>query len=152
MIWDKHEPPVLAGFDADGNAYDVGQRNPFRHREMEAIGAVFDHFAYSTAEQAQFKESYYGYKGAVEQWRALQTYDRGSGHLRDYFAWVSDDTMFDTADRLGWAPVAYFDHNASRWLFRTAGQQAELKAERRAQRRPRIVVDGIFFQLGSSGI
>lgn len=152
MIWDKHEPPVLAGVDADGNAYDVGQRNPFRHREMEAIGAVFDHFAYSTAEQAQFKESYYGYKGAVDQWRALQTYDRGSGHLRDYFAWVSDDTMFDTADRLGWAPVAYFDHNASRWLFRTAGQQAELKAERRAQRRPKIVVDGIFFQLGSSGI
>lgn len=152
MKWDKHEPPVLAGYDADGEAYDVGQKAPFMHREMEMCGAVFDHFAYTTPEQARFKESYYGYAKAVEQWQALQRVESGSGHLRDYFAWVSDETMFDDVHRLGWAPLAYIDHDTGKWRFRTSGEVAALKANRQSRPRPRIVVDGVFYQLSSSGI
>lgn len=152
MKWDKHEPPVLAGYRADGEAYDVGQQAPFMHREMEMCGAVFDHFAYTTPEQARFKESYYGYAKAVEQWQALQRVESGSGHLRDYFAWVSDETMFDDVHRLGWAPLAYIDHDTGKWRFRTSGEVAALKANRQSRPRPRIVVDGVFYQLSSSGI
>ncbi|WP_068076504.1 glycosyltransferase family 4 protein [Novosphingobium lentum] len=150
MIWDKHEPPVLAGFDGRGESYDVGKRAPFTHREMEACGAVFDHFAYSTPEQAQFKESYYGYADAVTQWRALQAHDTGSGHLRDFFAWVTDDTMFDTVDRLGWTPLAHVENGT--WAFRGPDELQALRDARSARRKPRILIDGVFFQLGSSGI
>lgn len=152
MKWDKHEPPVLAGFDADGNSYDVGLKCPFTHREMELCGAVFDHFAYTTPEQARFKEAYYGYAKAVEQWQALQQVTSGSGHLRDYFAWVTDETMFDDVARLGWAPLAHIDPESGEWRFRSASELATLKAQRRQRGKPRIVVDGVFFQLSSSGI
>ncbi|NBW74170.1 MAG: glycosyltransferase [Sphingomonadaceae bacterium] len=152
MKWDKHEPPVLAGFDADGNSYDVGQQSPFMHREMELCGAVFDHFAYTTPEQARFKEAYYGYANAVEQWQALQQVSSGSGHLRDYFAWVSDETMFDDVSRLGWAPVAYIDPQSGKWRFRSAAELEALKAQLGQRQKPRIVVDGVFYQLSSSGI
>lgn len=152
MKWDKHEPPVLAGYGPGGEAYDVGQQAPFTHREMEMCGAVFDHFAYTTAEQARFKEAYYGYTNAVEQWQALQQVTSGSGHLRDYFAWVSDETMFDDVQRLEWAPLAYVDPASGEWRFRSGAEVAALKAERRTRKRPRIVVDGVFYQLSSSGI
>lgn len=152
MKWDKHEPPVLAGYRPDGTVYDIGQLAPFKHREMELCGAVFDHFAYTTREQARFKEAYYGYTNAVEQWQALQHVASGSGHLRDYFAWVSDETMFDDVTRLEWAPLAYVDPASGEWRFRSGAQVAALKAERRVRKRPRIVVDGVFYQLSSSGI
>jgi glycosyltransferase involved in cell wall biosynthesis len=152
MKWDKHEPPVLAGIDADGNSYDVGQQSPFMHREMELCGAVFDHFAYTTAEQARFKEAYYGYANAVEQWQALQQVTSGSGHLRDYFAWVTDETMFDDVARLGWAPLAHINSESGQWQFRTASELSDLKAQRRRRKKPRILVDGVFYQLSSSGI
>jgi glycosyltransferase involved in cell wall biosynthesis len=152
MKWDKHEPPVLAGYRPDGESYDVGQQAPFMHREMEQRGAVFDHFAYTTSEQARFKEAYYGYTNAVEQWQSLQDVATGSGHLRDYFAWVTDETMFDDVRRLGWTPLAYIDPETSQWRFRTGAEVKRLKACAEPRKTPRIVVDGVFYQLSNSGI
>jgi glycosyltransferase involved in cell wall biosynthesis len=152
MKWDKHEPPVLAGCDTEGNSYDVGQKAPFLHREMEMCGAVFDHFAYTTPEQARFKESYYGYTDAVKQWQSLQDKTSGSGHLRDYFAWVSDETMFDDVQRLGWSPLAHIDSQSGEWQFRSASELQDIRLLRRHRPSPRIVVDGVFYQLSSSGI
>lgn len=152
MIWDKHEPPTLRSYDANRVAFDVGWKNPFTQREMEACGAVFDHFAYATVSQAQFKESYYGYKNAVTQWNALQEKGQGSGHLRDYFAWVPDETMFDSVDRLGWTPVAYIDAATGEWNFRDGHAIEDERRAQTANRKMKIVVDGVFFQLSNSGI
>ncbi len=72
MNWAAHEPPVLAARQPDGSWKDQAAVKPFMHAETEAAGLVFQHFAYATREQVQFKESYYGYKGAVKQWELLQ--------------------------------------------------------------------------------
>ena len=154
MRWDAHEPPVLVGIDPiEDRPRDVGTRNPFTHGEMERIGAVFDHLAYATAEQALFKESYYGYSGAVERWRSLQRAEHGSRHLRDFFDWVRDETMFDTIDRLGWLPLARLDRDSGTWRFRTdVDLPWEGVASEPAARPARIVVDGVFFQMAQTGI
>ncbi len=163
MTWEKHEPPVLGKTDPDtGALMDVGHANPFKHDETEREGLVFDHFAYVTAEQARFKESYYGYKNAVEQWQALQAHKGGSGLLKDYFAWVSDNTMFDTADRLGWTPLAFLDEKTNAWHFRDqpSSRQSSAKAaalpadyhSTKSTRKPKIIVDGVFHQIAASGI
>jgi hypothetical protein len=93
---------------------DIGAQNPFLHDETEAMGAVFQHFSFVTEAQLNFKESYYGYGGAREKWRALQNH-RGPGFLRHYFAWVRDECMFDDAAKLGITPIARFE--AGRWTF-----------------------------------
>lgn len=163
MTWEKHEPPVLAKTDPDtGAMLDIGHANPFKHEETERQGLVFDHFAYVTAEQARFKESYYGYKNAVDQWQALQAHKSGSGLLRDYFAWVSDNTVFDTAERLGWTPLAFLDEKTNSWHFRKQpkASQSPKKAPRvpavgpdaKSTGKPKIIVDGVFHQMSASGI
>jgi glycosyltransferase involved in cell wall biosynthesis len=146
MVWDKHEPPVLVGFDSERRSFDVGRRNPFWQGDTEKAGAVFDHFAYATEAQARFKESYYGYAGAVAQWRALQQAPRTSCHLRDYFAWVTDETMVDVVERLNWTPSAVIDPGDGEWRL------GEALVRRDHARRPRIAVDGLFFQIAKSGI
>jgi hypothetical protein len=96
MHFTTHEPPMLVERLADGTKRNVASLDIFRHAETEAAGLVFDHFAYATREQAQFKESYYGYAGAVAKWEALQRATLPV-RLRDYFDWVHDDAMVDYA-------------------------------------------------------
>ncbi len=168
--WTAHEPPTLSRRNnwlsrqwrklvarnpfrrrkarAYTKWFDIAARNAFRHDETEAMGAVFQHFAYATEAQVNFKESYYGYAGALEKWRALQSH-RGSGFLRDYFPWVTDECMFDDAATLGVTPIAWVEDG--RWTFAT---DAGARTQRRdcAVSRPRIVVDGYFFQIARSGI
>lgn len=76
-----HEPPVLDRFTP----------KPILHKETVKQGLVFDHYAYATEEQVRFKESYYGYEGAVEQWRELQK-QRSTVRLRDFLPWVKDES------------------------------------------------------------
>ncbi len=152
-VWAAHEPPVLVAGDAAGfmaKDTDIARINPFRQDEMEAAGAVFHHFAYATESQVGFKQQYYGYRGARAQWRALQEHE-GSGELRDYFDWVSDNTMFDDASHYLIDPIAQFDPATGRWAFEGAGVVRGARREA-AVRRPRIVIDGIFWQYLSSGI
>ena len=63
--WEAHEPPTLVRPEA-GGVFEVAKKHPFLHDETERAGVVFQHFAYATEAQVRFKESYYGYSGAVE--------------------------------------------------------------------------------------
>ena len=69
--WATHEPPILVRSRRLG-ALDVGNANPFLQDETEDAGAVFQHFAYATEEQVRFKQTYYGYEGALQGWRELR--------------------------------------------------------------------------------
>jgi hypothetical protein len=60
----------------------------------ETWGLTFDHFAYATKEQAQFKEDFYGYKGLVEGWERLQQ-TTSPVRLRDYFPFITDKSVAD---------------------------------------------------------
>ena len=71
-IWAAHEPPVLVEKLPDGQFKNIAAVNPFKHKDTEEKGLIFQHFAYTTKEQLEFKEEYYGYKGAVSQWNDLQ--------------------------------------------------------------------------------
>ena len=60
----------------------------------ETWGLIFDHFAYATKEQAQFKEDFYGYKGLVEGWERLQQ-TTSPVRLRDYLPFITDKSVAD---------------------------------------------------------
>ena len=106
--WTAHEPPILTG-KRNGNIVDIGRHNPFMHDEMESIGAVFEHYAYVLPEQLKFKETYYGYKGALKQWQNLQLdiEKKGEAKLGDYFHWVKDKT---TVKKKKKTKIVYIDH------------------------------------------
>jgi glycosyltransferase involved in cell wall biosynthesis/GT2 family glycosyltransferase len=134
--WLAHEPPTLV---RDGK--NLAQAAPFTQDEMEAVGAVFQHFAYVTPEQLRFKQVYYGYAGALDGWRALQTAVNASGPvlLRNHFSWVHDDTLVDGLSAVGVEPIAVeLEGGAWRFNANTAARALAQRAE--------IVVDGVFFQ------
>lgn len=151
--WAAHEPPTLVFKEGDGisaNVVDIAKLNPFSQDEMEKSGALFHHFAYATEEQLAFKEVYYGYGDARSRWRTLQAH-KSSGKLKDYFGWVSDDTMFDDIHHFIVDPLAKRDPETRAWRFDGVGV-LPLEARSAAVARPRILVDGIFWQYLSSGI
>lgn len=113
--WVSHEPPMLAGrwqqlrtrwrrLRGRGPKVRLQRLNAFRHACTEARGLVFSHFAYVLPSQAAFKEQYYGYRGARQQWEALQAQERFPVALKDYFAWVTDGTTVDRASDQGLPP------------------------------------------------
>ncbi|WP_448207505.1 glycosyltransferase [Azospirillum sp. sgz302134] len=146
MTWAAHEPPTLV--DAAGK--DLAQVDPFTQDEMEDAGVVFQHFAYATEAQAAFKETYYGYKDARAHWRRLQEEVTGSALLRDHLPWVSDETLVDTAAARGIVPIAVPEPDGE-WRFRGPAEVAEERA-RLAPVRPKILVDGVFYQHLGTGI
>jgi glycosyltransferase involved in cell wall biosynthesis len=152
MIWAAHEPPILKPNVEGGDAIDVAAINPFDQDEMEAIGAVFQHYAYVLPTQLAFKESYYGYGGAVAAWCGLQSADQESVFLRDYLPWVGDDSMSRYAPPLLEAKRLVEFNGEGRFICinksRIAGGNA-VQAQRRAGK---IVIDGVFFQDLNSGI
>lgn len=143
--WAAHEPPTLMRRVRRSPPLDLGRARPILHEETEAIGAVFQHFAYATPEQARFKEKYYGYAGAEQHWRALQRAAQGGGPLmlRDYFPWVTDETLVESAARLGVAPLASPDASG---VWRFGGEESARAPNRAKGLQARIVVDGVFFQ------
>jgi hypothetical protein len=75
-----HEPPILT----------------FKGRMMEreeaaGHGLTFDHLAYARREQVEFKEKFYGYTGAANQWDALQRNTVWPAKLSRFFPFVSGD-------------------------------------------------------------
>lgn len=85
MTFDRHEPPELSG----------AKWKAFTREETEKLGLVFDHYAYHNEAQLAFKERYYGYDGAVDCWKRLQSATKFPLKLRDYFHWVKDDAIVD---------------------------------------------------------
>ncbi len=148
--WAAHEPPILAQLNSN-QWQDVASINPFLHQETEAEGLIFQHFAYVIPEQLEFKEKYYGYANAYAQWQTLQAETRFPVLLRDYFPWVHDETLIDTADSLGIVPIAQREKTTNTWRFLSLGDlQQQLTTLIRPQ--PTIIIDGVFFQLYKSGI
>ncbi|MBR0677637.1 glycosyltransferase family 4 protein, partial [Roseomonas alkaliterrae] len=146
--WAAHEPPTLVRPAPDGGApVDIATLAPFTQDETEAFGCVFQHFAYVTEAQLAFKESYYGYAGATARWRGLLARP-GPGLLADHFDWVNDGTVFDDATVLRVAPLARQGADGA-WSFSAPDAAPEPPP---VPVRPRIVVDGIYWQYLASGI
>lgn len=85
FMFTKHEPPCTTLPEVW-----IG------HNETESIGLVFDHYAYALEKQVSFKEHYYGYKGAVQQWKSLQSQTSWPCTLRKYLQWVKDGAVATT--------------------------------------------------------
>lgn len=142
--WLTHEPPIL-GRRRRVASVDLGYADPFLHDETEAVGAVFQHFAYATEEQVRFKESYYGYTGAVEAWKGLrEAVQQAAGPvlLRDHLPWVEDETLVDLAERRHIRPIARPSADGATWMFSAPPRET---APRPTTDGP-IVIDGVFFQ------
>lgn len=96
--WLSHSPPILGrASNETGQWADVGGIDPFVHIETAREGLIFDHYAYTTAQQLAFKEIYYGYATAVQNWLLLQQASDFPVMLRDYFPWVHDHTKVEPA-------------------------------------------------------
>ncbi len=150
-FWAAHEPPVLVQPTTDGQYQNLAAINPFLHAETEKAGLVFQHFAYATKEQLQFKEQYYGYKNAVSQWEKLQSTTKFPVFLRDYFPWVGDHTQVNIAESRAIIPIAQIEKSTNQWRFLQPEEvQAQSEQIKKAQRT--IIVDGVFFQLYQTGI
>lgn len=80
-FFNRHEPPI----------FDGGCRNSFTREATRGYGLVFEHYAYATEAQVAFKEAYYGYTGAVAQWRTLQANVKWPCRVGDFLKWVKDD-------------------------------------------------------------
>ncbi len=130
--WVAHEPPRLHCPLPNGSSVDLVGINSFSHNETERQGLVFQHFAYVLPEQLRFKESYYGYTGALSHWMRLQNQKNFPVYLRDYFPWVGDNT---TVVPVNWQSIVPI----------TLPVNAQPS-------KPLIVVDGVFFQLMNTGI
>jgi FkbM family methyltransferase len=150
-VWVAHEPPRLEEPLPTGQWRDIASVNPFLHQETESHGLIFQHFAYATKEQLQFKEKYYGYKEAVSQWEQLQEVAKYPVFLRDYFAWVGDGTQINLAESKGVIPIAQKEQSNQQWRF-LQPQEVAVKVSKITQPTPRIIVDGVFFQLYQTGI
>ncbi|HIK09058.1 MAG TPA: glycosyltransferase family 4 protein, partial [Oscillatoriaceae cyanobacterium M33_DOE_052] len=72
--------------------------------------------------------------------------------LRQYFSWVGDDTMVDTAEACGVVPLAQKDSAIGDWRFLSSEQVAQLPLQKTHSLFPTILIDGVFFQLYNTGI
>jgi hypothetical protein len=80
--WISHEPPRLYGSKS------------FLTREYTTQkGWIFDHYAYALESQLKFKENFYGYVGAVEQWKKLQAHTQFPTKLQQFLPWVDDRVL-----------------------------------------------------------
>ncbi len=118
--WAAHEPPILQ--DAAGR--NLAGLWPFRQEETEPRGLVFQHFAYADRSQLAFKESYYGYLGAIEAWERLKAVQTFPVMLRDHFPWVSDGAEVVTAESQAVQPLASLSDDGG-WTFRIPAESVE---------------------------
>lgn len=81
--WRRHEPPTLV----DNNGVDWGRKYAFSRDETLEAGISFQHFAYTIEEQLAFKETYYGYKDAVKEWKRVQK-EKGNVNIANFLSWV----------------------------------------------------------------
>ena len=146
MQWVTHEPPTLAVQALDGTPYNVASINPFMHRETEDAGLVFQHMSYTTEAQLRFKEEYYGYTGATQLWRTLQQTTSSYTLLRNFFPWVKDSTLVESATRRGIRPLMQPGEHTR------APQKGPAAPVKSHEQKARIAIDGVFFQLNSTGI
>lgn len=130
---------------------DLAKVNPFLHHETEKNELIFQHFAYVTPEQLDFKESYYGYKNALQEWKRLREQTEFPILLKNYLSWVTDETIAEPANTCGVAPLMEKDITCQYWRF-LSSQEIQQKTMDVRKPFPQIVIDGVFFQFADSGI
>lgn len=79
----RHEPPIVTGFERCVSL-----------ETTEAMGLVFDHYAYHSRRQIEMKADYYGYDGLVDAWLRLQS-TSGPVELERFFPWAVGATADD---------------------------------------------------------
>lgn len=85
--WLSHEPPRLKGC------------TDFLTREFtKNKGWVFDHYAYILEEQVRFKEKFYKYNNALENWKKLQMNTNYPCYLGNFLPWVNDNAIVDKCE------------------------------------------------------
>lgn len=84
--WAAHEPPVL-----ERDKRDIFSIKSLSSEETRQKGWSFDHFAYVMDSQVSFKESYYGYQGALEGWKALCASRKTEIRPGAYLPWIPGD-------------------------------------------------------------
>jgi glycosyltransferase involved in cell wall biosynthesis len=139
-FWTAQTKPILVQYSPDRECSSLADIDPFRSQETEKLGLVFQHFAWVTRSQVVFKERYYGHENTVSQWEKLQVTTKFPVFLRDYFNWVRDGTQVDLASSRRIVPIAQRAKNTHQWRFLQPGST------------PKILIDGVFFQIASSGI
>jgi len=87
QLFTTHEPPRLPG--------STEHKIPIA--DTEKAGLVFEHYAYATPEAVSFKEYYYGYTNALENWHKLQENKKWPARLGEFIPWIKDEA---TASRL----------------------------------------------------
>jgi hypothetical protein len=79
-----HEPPRMKNL------------NKILHRNFtKTQGWIFNHYSYLYEKQLKFKEDYYGYTGAVEQWKSLQNNTVFPANLNRFLNWVDNKALVD---------------------------------------------------------
>jgi glycosyltransferase involved in cell wall biosynthesis len=151
MAWAAHEPPTLVQVIPGAEEYpNVAELNPFLEAETAAAGLIFQHFAYATVNQLQFKEKYYGYANIRERWQKLQQQTTFPVLLRDYFEWLQDASLVDRIDTCEIQPLAAYWSDRNQWEFT---QTNGISSQRTFQLAPpAIVVDGAIFEITKTGI
>lgn len=117
LQWISHEPPRLGQQDEKGKWIDLATVNPFLHADTEPLGLVFQHYAYVTDDQLRLKESYYGYREALQHWRKLQAAEKFPTRLSEFFPWVNDATLVDRTGSQRIQPLAQ-KNILGQWRFR----------------------------------
>ncbi len=153
-IWAAHEPPILVERISDNEIIDIAKINPFLHEETEKYNLLFQHYSYVLPNQLKFKETYYGYKEAENQWLKLQKAETFPLRLSEYLSWVTDGTMVNRAESLGIVPIAQKDDQTDNWEFLSSSDITEKSLSIKPQKdfRPIIAVDAVFFQKYKTGI
>lgn len=103
--WLTHEPPVLGRKYNNREWKDLAKVDPFIHAVTQYHQLIFQHYAYVIPAQLKFKEKYYGYKNALNQWSNLQRETQFPKLLKNYFEWVNDDAVVDTVEKLNITPL-----------------------------------------------
>lgn len=80
-----HEPPALQ--HEDPNRKQV---------RFKTATCTFDHYAYLYDFQVAYKEKFYGYPGALEQWQRLQANTVWPVKLKDFLPWVDNRVQATT--------------------------------------------------------
>lgn len=77
MTFNTHEPPVMS----------------VNYKSRLIVDIIFDHYAWFSRKQVEFKCAYYGYANGVEGWERLQKNTVWPAKLKDYLPWVDDNAQ-----------------------------------------------------------
>lgn len=101
MKFNSHEPPVL-----DGNKGNCLDREFTKHH-----GLVFSHYAYCTPQQLEYKQAFYGYSKALDEWERFQKNKKWPVDVSQFLHWIEPGIIGDDVSTIPSHPVSQSDRN-----------------------------------------